>query len=136
MKVFRGAALASIVVFGLGFAILPTPTRIFWGEITDSLCAQVGSHQTKSKSLQTARECTIGCVEAGAQYVLYNARSHRIYRLDDQGKPRQFAGERVVVLGTWDANTNSIHVMEIQSTYVDTLWSRGFMLLTQLRRGH
>jgi len=135
MKALRKASFASILLLLFGVAIIPTPTRIFWGEIMDSLCAQVGSHETASRSLKTSRECTLGCVEASAKFVLYNSRVHRTFQLDDQQKPRQYAGARVMILGVYDQNTNTIHVTSIQPVYIDTISTRAALLWAKLRGG-
>lgn len=122
MKGFNKAAtFASVVLLLFGAAIIPTPTHVFWGEIMDSLCAQVGSHEITSHSLTGARECTLGCVESGAKFVLYNGHRRATFQLDDQRKPRAFAGEEVMVMGTYDSHTNTIHVIDIQPVYIDTL---------------
>jgi hypothetical protein len=43
------------------------------GEIMDSACAKTGSHDAMMKlhsNMKTAKDCTLGCVKAGSQYVL------------------------------------------------------------------
>ena len=135
MKVFRKASFASFILVVLGVAIVPIPTRMFWGEIMDSLCAQVGSHETASRSLRTTRECTIGCVESGAKFVLYNPRTHETFQLDDQQKPRQYAGEQVMILGVHNRNTNAIHVVAIEPAHLETIATRATLILARLR-GH
>ena len=113
---FASAALALF-----GNVIVPTTDRPFWGEITDSLCAQSGSHETTANGIKTSRECTIGCVKGGARYVLYNAHRRVAFQLDNQRKPQEFAGEKVMVIGTYDSKTNTIHVKDIQPVYKDTI---------------
>jgi hypothetical protein len=109
--------MASMVLLFLGIGNAPTTDRVFWGERTDSLCAQMGSHETTTRGISSSRECTIGCVEAGAKYVLYNARWRTALQLDDQQVPRKFAGEQVIVIGTYDRETNTIHVKYMQPVY-------------------
>ena len=65
------------------------------------------------KDIKTAKDCTLGCVKAGATFVLYNATTKKTYKLDDQQKPMQFAGEKVKVTGSYDASTGTIHVVKI-----------------------
>ena len=83
----------------------------FIGEITDSLCAE-GHHIDVIKS---ARNCILTCVKVdGAEFVLNNSGSKRIYKLDDQLQPAAFAGQEVIVTGTYDKDSNAIHVIHIR----------------------
>jgi hypothetical protein len=93
--------------------------RTFTGEIMDSSCAQLGSHAQMMKAhpnIKTARECTLGCVKAGAKFVLFNPATKTIYQLDNQKKPEAFAGEKVRVTGTYDTATKTIHVVSIRKS--------------------
>lgn len=109
--------LAVVAAFALallspGFASAAT----FTGEIMDSGCAQMGSHAKMMKAhstIKSAKECTLGCVKAGAKFVLYNPATKTVYQLDDQTKPEAFAGEKVRVTGTYDKATKTIHVEKI-----------------------
>ena len=83
----------------------------FTGEITDSLCAD-GHHLDVIKS---AKNCILTCVKAdGAQFVLYNSGTRRMYLLDDQLRPEAFAGQEVIVTGSFDKEANAIHVTNIR----------------------
>lgn len=110
-----GAATSMLMLLTI---IVPGGERVFRGEIMDSLCAEAGSHNTITKIAQSAKECTNGCVMSGATYVLYGDGTglafKRAFKLDDQRKPIRFAGEKVVVIGTYDKETNTIHVRSIQ----------------------
>lgn len=88
----------------------------FKGEIMDSACAKMGSHDMmmKKEGAKNAKECTLGCVKMGSKYVLFNAASKKVYQLDDQTKPEQFAGDKVIVKGILEKNTDTIHVTDIQ----------------------
>ncbi|MGH9451124.1 MAG: DUF5818 domain-containing protein [Terriglobia bacterium] len=88
----------------------------FRGDIFDSECAKAGSHgaMMKQEGAKTAKECTLKCVQAGAQLVLYNRSTKKTYQLDDQEKAKQFAGEQVRVTGAYDASTQTIHVEHIR----------------------
>lgn len=109
------------VVAAFAFALLSpgfasAAARTFTGEIMDSGCAQTGSHATMMKAhsgIKSAKECTLGCVKAGAKFVLYNPATKTVYQLDDQTKPEAFAGEKVRVTGTYDKATKTIHVEKI-----------------------
>jgi len=86
--------------------------EVFTGKITDSFCAEEGRHLGMIKG---EKNCVLTCVKFdGAEFVLYNSETNRIYKLDDQQKPETFAGEEVTVTGTYDENAKSIHVIEIR----------------------
>jgi hypothetical protein len=83
----------------------------FTGEITDSICAE-GHH---IEVLRSERNCILTCVKLdGAQFVLYNPETNRIYKLDDQQKPEAFAGQEVTISGTYDKDEKVIHVTTIR----------------------
>jgi hypothetical protein len=84
----------------------------FSGEITDSLCAEDGHHIGIIKG---EKKCILTCVKFdGAEFVLYNIESKRIYKLDDQQKPEVFAGQEVTVTGMYDKDAKAIHVTDIR----------------------
>ena len=83
----------------------------FTGEITDNLCAE-GHHINVIKS---ARKSILTCVKAdGAQFVLCNSGTRHMYILDDQLRPEAFAGQEVIVNGSYDKEANAIHVTNIR----------------------
>lgn len=93
-------------------------SKTFTGEIMDSSCAKMGSHAEMMKmhpGIKSAKDCTLGCVKMGAKFVLFDPATKKIYQLDDQKKPVPFAGEKVVVRGTYDETTETIHVISIHS---------------------
>lgn len=108
--------LAALLVFSvLGFAAPKEGT--YSGEIMDSACAKAGSHDAmmKKEGLSSAKDCTQACVKAGSKYLLYNKGTKKVYQLDDQTKPEQFAGDKVTVKGTLDSSTSTIHVTDIEA---------------------
>jgi hypothetical protein len=83
----------------------------FIGQITDSICAE-GHHSSVTKS---EKNCILTCVKFdGAQFVLYNTETKRIYKLNDQLQPEAFAGQEVTVIGRYDKNINAIQVISIR----------------------
>jgi hypothetical protein len=103
------------ILVGLSFAAPADKT--FTGEIMDSACASMGSHSgmmAKEGGPKTAKACTAACVKGGAKYVLYDSATKTTYQLDDQTKPEQFAGDKVKVMGTYDAASKTIHVADIK----------------------
>ncbi len=110
-------AVATVMLLGLGLA--QAADRTFTGEIMDSSCAGMGSHAGMMKGKDATdpavkKMCTEECVKMGAKYVLYNATRKMTYKLDDQEKPADFAGQKVKVMGTYDAATKTIHVTDIK----------------------
>jgi hypothetical protein len=95
----------------------------FTGEIMDSACAaQGGSHATmlkghglagKENDAVARKSCTMDCVKAGADMVLYDASTKTSYQLDDAKKAEAYAGQAVKISGTLDAKTKTIHVQSI-----------------------
>jgi hypothetical protein len=93
----------------------------FTGEITDSFCAEDGHH---IKVIKSEKNCILTCVKFdGAQFVLYNAETKRIYKLDDQQQPEAFAGQKVIVTGRYDEEAKAIHVTNIRPViFYASLW--------------
>ncbi|HEX4001457.1 MAG TPA: DUF5818 domain-containing protein [Candidatus Acidoferrales bacterium] len=106
---------AMLVLFAASFSAGADST--YNGQIMDSACALMGSHDgmASGHGVKAAKECTLSCVKAGAKFVLYDAASKKVYKLDDQQKPVPFAGEKVKVTGTLDKATNTIHVTDIKA---------------------
>jgi hypothetical protein len=95
-------------------AVVPAQsTRKLTGTITDSMCP-TGDH-SQMRMGPTNAECTIACNDGhGAPYVLYDGKDS--YSLSDQKTPEKFAGKKVIVSGTLDAKTKSIHVISIAAS--------------------
>lgn len=112
-KLIMTAAVGAMLLVP-GFA--SAKDSMFRGEIMDSACAKMGSHEMmmKKEGLKDAKSCSQACVKMGSKYVLYNPATKRIYQLDDQAKAEQLAGEKVTVTGTLDKATRTIHVTDIQ----------------------
>ena len=100
-----------LVVSALAFA---QTSQTFTGEITDSGCAGMGSHAGMGKP---PKECVAACVKAGGEFVLFDAATNTWYYLDDQKTPAQFAAAKVVVTGTLNNKTRTIHVTAIKAAH-------------------
>jgi hypothetical protein len=89
----------------------------FTGQIMDSQCADMGSHENmmKGEHASNAKECAIACVKKGGTYALYDPAAKRAYKLDNQKKAREFAGQKVTVSGKLDSAGESIQVASIKS---------------------
>jgi hypothetical protein len=113
--------LAAVLLSSLSFAAPRDKT--YSGEIMDSACAKNGSHAEMLKKEgmgdkdandpMAKKMCTENCVKMGSKYVLYDAATKKVYQLDDQTKPQQFAGQNVKVTGTVDKAGETIHVTNI-----------------------
>ena len=92
------------------------------GAIMDSQCAynvhsDAHSHDWMTKrGVQGATDeesCTHHCVkDMGGSYVLVVKKE--VYKLDDQVKAEQFAGKKVKITGTLDADTHILHVFDME----------------------
>jgi hypothetical protein len=116
-------ALVPALLFGLSLAAFAAPKdKTYTGEIMDSQCAMNGSHAEMLKKEGMGDKdpndpmakamCTKNCVKMGGKYVLYDAASKKVYQLDDQTKPEQFAGQNVKVTGA--LSNDKIHVTNIE----------------------
>lgn len=108
---FPGMFATILLALPLWMASRPSDepaAKTFTGEVTDSICANSGSHNemmAKMPSMGRDKEtCTKKCAEIGAKYVLYDESTKAVYTLDDQQKAKTFAGRRVRVAGTVAGN--------------------------------
>jgi hypothetical protein len=101
----RAATFALVAaVGGAAFAGLwLRPARVMAvGVIGDSVCAH--EHRFTVRFNATDRECTLGCVKAGAEFVLVT--DTEVHRISNQQLPElvAFANRRVEVSGTRDGD--------------------------------
>jgi hypothetical protein len=115
MKVTAVALMVAAMTFA-GASYAAAQGKTYTGEIMDSACAAMGSHEamTKNNPKMTAKDCTVACVQHGAKYVLFDANTKTVYQLDDQKRPERFAGAKVAVTGTLDEGTKTIHVTDMK----------------------
>jgi uncharacterized protein DUF5818 len=117
MKKFGLGLGALLVVVSLSLAA--PKDRTFTGEVMDSQCAAMGSHSPAGYQMtktDNAKDCTLACVKMGGKFVLYDAAKKTTYQLDDQEKPKEVAGQKVKVTGTYDKASKTIHVSTIEAT--------------------
>ncbi len=100
-----------------GFGVARAADKTFTGEIMDSQCSGMGSHEDmmKGEHADNAKECAISCVKHGGTYALYDPAAKKTYLLDNQKKAGAFAGQKVTVSGKLDAGGESIQVSSIQA---------------------
>ena len=108
LAIAAGCLFASLSIFAQG-------SQTYTGEIIDSQCAALGGHQIMAKKGESAKDCTVRCVNLGGKYTLFDPATKTVYQLDDQKKPAMFPGAKVKVTGTLDATTKTIHVTAIKA---------------------
>lgn len=117
MRIFTSFARAGVLVAALAGLAVPTSTRAdatdapqtFTGVISDDMCGLDHSGMGEKDD----KKCTLSCVESGSDFVLADREHKKVYKLDDQKKPKDFAGDKVVITGTLDGDT--IHVQSIEA---------------------
>lgn len=109
------AAILGILVMVISSSATPRGNS-FSGEVMDSQCAPMGSHDAmmKQEGANNAKECSDACVKMGGKYVLFDAEKKTTYQLDDQNKAKEFSGQKVTVTGTYDKATQTLHVTDIK----------------------
>lgn len=107
MKSLTYAGLAFFALASLSLAAPKPKERTFVGYISDSMCG------LKHMMAGDPKGCTLGCVKKGEKFVLADAVHNKVYELNDQKKPEEFAGQKVTVIGTLSGQT--IKVVSIQA---------------------
>lgn len=109
----------AVLVFAA--SLMAEDVKTFHGEIADNQCAMnvhslTRSHKEMLKGQtmgNTAQSCSRMCVRKyGGHYVLLDG--NNVYNLDDQQKADTFAGVRVKISGTLQAQ-NKIHVVSMEA---------------------
>ena len=102
------------IAVAIGFVALAfaaADKQSFTGVITDDMC---GKADHKSMNMGPDAKCVTECVKGmGGKYVLYDGKS--AYVLSDQKAPEKFAAQKVTIMGTLDAKTNTIQVHSIKA---------------------
>lgn len=102
--------LLTLMVLAIAVLAAAPARQTLTETITDSECAVAGHSQMQMGP--TDAECTNACIGVhGASYVLSDGKN--VYGLSDQKTPEKFAGEKVRVIGTLDANAKMINVDSI-----------------------
>jgi hypothetical protein len=100
--------VAACVFFG-AVSVAAQGQQIFKGEI----CWVPGGRAAILERSQATAQCTDARRKKGATYVLSNPENKTVYQLDGHKKPKTFAGNNVVVVGTLDKATGTIDVAEM-----------------------
>jgi hypothetical protein len=124
---FGSAVVAALILLLVKFPAAQGLTTTFTGELTDAICAPLGSHTMtmKDNNLTDPLQCVWFCLHfrtPGSRLVLYDAASKTIYNLDDMGRCgpplrclRPWSSEKVNLTGTLDAATKTIKVTDVVS---------------------
>ncbi len=106
-------ALAIVALFAVpGFAAPAKKT--FTGFVSDDNCGLDHSKMEEMGGMgKDDKMCTLKCVEKGGKFVLADTAAKKVYKLDDQTKPKDFAGAKVKVTGHLEGDT--IHVESIEA---------------------
>lgn len=109
------------------------PNSTFVGQIMDSKCATVGSHDANMKSVgaKDARDCTLRCAKDGS-FVLYNPETKTVYQLNDQDKPVRFAGQTVKISGSYEKSSQTIVIVSIDSVSPESPKSKSVHAISSL----
>jgi hypothetical protein len=125
-------------------------SQIFKGQI----CVGAGERTLMFEKIQNTAPCTVAHAKRGAHYVVANPANKTVYQLDGSKKPQAFAGNNVLVVGSLDKDTGTIHVDDIlralppvvtraKSVYIDcdacpremaAAWLAAFEVLTDWAR--
>jgi hypothetical protein len=91
----------------------PAPARVFLGYISESDCGQDHAVMLATGKMgSTDRECVLKCVRQGAAFGFVDSERKGFYQLDDQEKPRPFAGRRVRLTGRLEGDTFFVQAIE------------------------
>lgn len=78
----------------------PPADQVFVGYVTDTECGpDHAPMRAKGDMGADDKECTLKCVAKGATFGFVDAERRHFFQLDDQVKPRPFAGEKVRITG-------------------------------------
>jgi hypothetical protein len=122
----------------LAFAtVMPAAAQqTFTGRVSDSMCG--ASHQSKTASELTDRQCLLACIAALAKYVLVDPNNQvlPIANQDAMGLPL-YAGRPVKLTGEWtgdaifvtkvEAIPAHLHIGHVMTNWRDTPGTRGFL---------
>lgn len=86
----------------------PLPIKSLVGVIMDSKCAITGSHDPIMERVgaKDARDCTLKCARNGS-FELFDPDTKAVYQLDDQQRPKRFAGRKVKISGPYEDNSQT-----------------------------
>jgi hypothetical protein len=105
-KAILGAA--ACLLFG-AMSLFAQGEQVFKGDI----CLGPEGRTPVVENGQARLPCTVAHPKRGAKYILFNPENKVTYQLDGHNKAKAYAGITVVVIGTLDQSTGTIHIDEI-----------------------
>jgi hypothetical protein len=99
----------TLAAFALAAWMLAAPSKGFSGVITDTMCG-AKPHASMMKD-KTEAECVRICARGAFGYAL--ASGENVMKLSDQKTPEKYAGQKVRVIGTYDAKSKTLRVVSI-----------------------
>jgi len=100
----------SLRLVGSGAGEEPHAAGVHWRDYGQPMRQdRVTRCHDEERGSKDAASCTNYCVKMGGQYVLYDDEANTMFLLDDQDKSAAFAGQKVKVVGSYDASTKTIH---------------------------
>ena len=84
------------------------------GQKPDQQQGEQGQQPPQAGAPQQSQSFSGKIVSENGQFMLKDAGMKASYKLDDQEKAKQFNGKQVMVTGTLDTASNTIHVTDIQ----------------------
>jgi hypothetical protein len=103
MKVF--CVLVACILFA-GMSLFAQSEQVFKGKV----CLGPEGRTPTVENGEVSLPCTVAHPKLGAKFILFDAENKTAHRLDGHPKPKGFAGMRVVVVGTLDTATDTIHI--------------------------
>ena len=94
-------------------ALFAQKEQVFLGQITQCICAGQGEHATMPDHGETVMRCAVPCANGAIKYVLADTKNKVAYQFDRQDFSKAFAAQNVLVIGTLDQSTGTIHVNNI-----------------------
>jgi hypothetical protein len=98
-------------VFFSALSVAAQGEQIFKGRI----CLGPDGRTSITQNGQTGLPCSIARPKRGAKYVLLNSENKITYYLEGHPNPKAFAGKDMVIIGTLDNATGTIHIDDMFS---------------------
>jgi len=98
-----------VLVFA-GFALSLSAQQTPSAATQENTVQQPADTQSQQR---TAQSFEGKITKSGDKLVLQDKATQASYQLDDQEKAKQYEGKNVTVVATMDANTNTLHVVNI-----------------------
>jgi hypothetical protein len=111
MSLRAGRAMIGVAAMAMlaAMSLAAEEEHIFKGKI----CLGADGRPAMAGKSQVLSSCTDAHPKRGAHYVLISTENEAVYHLDEHKVSRAFAGNNVVVVGTLDQRSSTIHVDQI-----------------------